>query len=241
MDVFFDQYFDLSVMKDAFPDVLHAFWVTLKLTFFGATFAMLAGVCLAILRKLPAKRGAPVRVLAIAYTDAMRGIPLLLVLLLVSGSIPYLTFLPEWMRRPEFLGEEDIFWFGVLSLTLVYGAYYGEVFRAGIEAVPRGQTEAAEVLGMGHAQKLRHVILPQAFRTVIPPLVNDLTALLKDTSLVQVIGVVEVVQVGRQVQAEQFNSSALILGALFFLAVTLPLARIADRHIKRQQVRFERA
>jgi polar amino acid transport system permease protein len=240
MDVFLDQYFDLSVMKDSFPDVLRAFWVTVKLTLFGGVFAMLLGLGLAILRRASGRRWFPARAAAIAYTDAMRGIPLLLVVLLVSGSIPYLTFLPEWMRQPGFLGEQDIFWFGVLSLTLVYGAYYGEVFRAGIESVPSGQTEAATVLGLGNAKSLRHIVLPQALRTVIPPIVNDFTALLKDTSLVQVIGVVEIVQVGRQVQAEQFNSSALVLGALFFLVVTLPLARLADAHIKRQQVRFER-
>jgi polar amino acid transport system permease protein len=240
MDVFFDQYFDLSVMQDSFPDVLRAFWVTIKLTLLGAAFAMLLGLGVALLRRLEGGRWLPVRALAIAYTDAMRGIPLLLVVLLVSGSVPYLAFLPEWMRRPEFLGEQDIFWFGILSLTLVYGAYYGEVFRAGIESVPRGQTEAATVLGLSSTESLRHIVLPQALRTVIPPIVNDFTALLKDTSLIQVIGVVEVVQVGRQVQAEQFNSSALVLGALFFLAVTLPLARLADSHIKRQQVRFER-
>jgi polar amino acid transport system permease protein len=114
------------------------------------------------------------------------------------------------------------------------------VFRAGIDSVPLGQTEAATVLGLSNTKSLRHIVLPQALRTVIPPIVNDFTALLKDTSLVQVIGVVEIVQVGRQVQAEQFNSSALVLGALFFLVVTLPLARVADAHIKRQQVRFER-
>ena len=240
MDVFFQQYFDLTVMKDVLPDVLRGFVTTIKLTLLGAGLAMAVGLGVAVLRRLPGRRWAPVRFAMVAYTDAMRGIPLLLVILLVSGSIPYLTFLPEWLRTPSFLGEEDIFWFGVLSLTLAYGAYYGEVFRAGIESVPRGQTEAATVLGLRDRQRMIHVVLPQAVRTVIPPLVNDFTALLKDTSLVQVVGVVEVVQVGRQVQAEKFNSSALVLGALLFLAVTLPLARIADRYIKRQQVRFER-
>lgn len=241
MDVFLDQYFDLSVMRDALPDVLDAFWMTVRLTLWGAGLAMLFGLLLAVLRGLRGRRLAPIRVLAVAYTDVLRGIPLLLVVLLVSGSVPYLTALPDWLRQPRFLGEQEIFWYGVASLALTYSAYYAEVFRAGIEAVPRGQEEAAHVLGMSRAQSLLYVILPQAVRKVIPPMLNDFTALLKDTSLVQVIGVVEIVQVGRQVQAESFNSSALVLGALFFLAVTLPLARLIDHRIRRQQARYQRA
>ncbi len=110
-----------------------------------------------------------------------------------------------------------------------------EVYRAGIEAVPRGQMEAARSLGMSHGQSMRYVIVPQAVTKVIPPLLNDFIALMKDTSLVSVLGAVEVVQAGRDVQSNLFNGSGLILGAIFFLIVTIPLARMVDRLIAREQ------
>jgi polar amino acid transport system permease protein len=142
---------------------------------------------------------------------------------------------------PTFFGKPDIFWYGVLAITLTYGAYFAEVYRAGLEAVPYGQTEAARSLGMSHLQSMRYVIVPQAVRKVIPPLLNDFIALMKDTSLVGVIALVEVVKAGREVQAETFNSSALTLGALMFVVVTIPLARIVDRLIAHQQLALRRA
>ena len=116
-----------------------------------------------------------------------------------------------------------------------------EVYRAGIEAVPGGQMEAARSLGMSHGQAMRHVIVPQAVRKVIPPLLNDFIALMKDTSLVSVIGLIEVVQVGRDIQSETLNSSALMLGAMMFLVVTIPLARLVDRLDRaRSRAQFQR-
>jgi polar amino acid transport system permease protein len=181
-----------------------------------------------------------VRGLAITYIDVLRGIPLLLVILLIDGSLPVLDFLPEAIRVPEFLGKPEIFWYGVLALTLTYGAYYAEVYRAGLDAVPPGQMEAARSLGMSYARAMRHVVVPQAIRKVIPPMLNDFIALMKDTSLVGVIALVEVVKAGREIQAENFNSSALTLGALMFILVTIPLARLVDRLIARQQVAMRR-
>jgi polar amino acid transport system permease protein len=128
----------------------------------------------------------------------------------------------------------------VFAITLTYGAYMAEVYRAGIEAVPRGQMEAARSLGMSHGQAMRFVIVPQAVRSVIPPLLNDFIALMKDTSLVSFLGFVEVTQAGRDVQSEFFNSSGLTLGAIMFLIVTIPLARLVDRLIAREQARTQR-
>jgi polar amino acid transport system permease protein len=240
MDVFLEQYFDLDVMRENFSFVLEAFWETVQLALISAALALALGLVLALLRGLPGRRALPVRVLAISYIDVMRGIPLLLVVLLISGSFPFLDFLPMWLRAPDMLGKPDIFWYGVLAITLTYAAYYAEVYRAGIEAVPYGQTEAARSLGMSHAVTLRQVVVPQAIRKVIPPMLNDFIALMKDTSLVQVIGVVEVVRAGREVQVETFNSSALTLAAILFVLVTIPLARIVDRLITREQIRFQR-
>jgi polar amino acid transport system permease protein len=236
MDIFLQQYFDLSVMRDSFDKVLLGFWVTVQLSLIAGALSMVWGLVLALARVTRTRLLLPVRVAAIAYIDVFRGIPLLLVVLLISGSIPFISFLPAWMRAPHLLGRPDVYWFGVLSLTITYGAYLAEVYRAGIEAVPKGQSEAARSLGMSHFHSLRHVVLPQAVRTVVPPLLNDFIALMKDTSLVQVIGVMEVVRAGREVQGETFNSSALTLGAIMFLVVTMPLARLVDRHLNGRHV-----
>jgi polar amino acid transport system permease protein len=127
-----------------------------------------------------------------------------------------------------------------MAITITYGAYMAEVYRAGIESVPRGQMEAARSLGMSHAQAMRYVIVPQAVRTVIPPLLNDLVALMKDTSLVSIISLPEAVQVSFDIQSTTFNSSALTLAAFMYLVVTLPMARLVDWLIHRQQKRTQR-
>jgi polar amino acid transport system permease protein len=241
MDVFFHQYFDLDIINDNFSFVLDGFWLTIQLSLVSAALALIWGLVLALLRASPSRAMLPVRGVAIAYIDVMRGIPLLLVILLISGSLPFLDFLPMWLRVPTFFGKPDIFWYGVMAITLTYGAYYAEVYRAGLEAVPYGQMEAARSLGMSHARAMRHVIVPQAIRKVIPPMLNDFIALTKDTSLVGVIALVEVVKAGREVQAETFNSSALTLGALMFIVVTIPLARLVDRLIAHQQLAMRRA
>jgi polar amino acid transport system permease protein len=115
-----------------------------------------------------------------------------------------------------------------------------EVYRAGIEAVPGGQMEAARSLGMSYGKAMRFVIVPQAIRKVIPPLLNDYIALMKDTTLVSVIGLIEVVQAGRDIQSVEFNSSSLMLGAILFVLVTIPLARVVDWMITRQQAQYQR-
>ena len=148
--------------------------------------------------------------------------------------------IPDFLGKPTWLGETSPFWYGVISLTITYGAYMAEVYRAGIESVPSGQMEAARSLGMSHGQAMRNVIVPQAVRRVIPPLLNDFIALMKDTSLVSILGAAEVVYVGRQIQSDIFNGSGLVMGAILFLIVTIPLARLVDYMIGRQQARYQR-
>lgn len=234
-----DQYFDFVLMWERFDEVLDGFWITLKLSIVGGALALIWGLVLALLRQLPGRGFLPVRFLAISYIDIFRGIPMLIIILLISGSLPYLP-LPESIRIPQWLGQADPFWYGVMALTITYGAYMAEVYRAGIEAVPRGQMEAARSVGMSHRQAMRNVIVPQAVRKVIAPLLNDFVALMKDTTLVSVIALNEVALVGRDIQTETFNSSALTLGALMFLVVTLPLARLVDRLIARERDRVSR-
>lgn len=240
MDVFFQQYFDTHIISDNFSYVLEGFGQTLELSIVAGVLSLTWGLVLAMLRQLPGGPAAPIRLATIGYIDVFRGIPLLLVILLVSGSVPFLTFLPQGVRIPEWFGKPDPFWYGVLAITLTYGAYMAEVYRAGIEAIPRGQMEAARSLGMSHAQAMRHVVVPQAVRKVIPPLLNDYIALMKDTALVGVIAFNEVVENARSVQAETFNSSAYTLAAVLFLLVTIPLARLVDGLIARQQEKYQR-
>jgi polar amino acid transport system permease protein len=243
MDFILEYYFDFGLMLDELEPVLEGFWLTVKLSILGGILALAWGLVLAVLRQLPGKALAPVRWLAIAYIDVFRGIPFLLILLLVSGSLAAFQnegVIPRELGIPTWFGETSPFWYGVISLTITYGAYMAEVYRAGIEAVPEGQTEAARSLGMSHGQAMRFVIVPQAVRKVIPPLLNDFIALMKDTSLVGVLGALEVVQVGRDIQTDQFNGSGLVLGAILFLLVTIPLARLVDWLIAREQDKTSR-
>ncbi len=247
MDFIRQYYFDFGVMEDNLSPILEGFWITLKLSIFGGVLSLLWGLVLAVLRQLPGRPLAPIRWLTIGYIDVFRGVPLLIVLLLVSGGLSSLSspvggeVIPEFLGKPTWLGETSPFWWGVISLTITYGAYMAEVYRAGIEAVPGGQMEAARSLGMSHGQAMRHVIVPQAVRKVIPPLLNDFIALMKDTSLVSILGLADVVYVGRQIQSDTFNGSGLVMGAILFLIVTIPLARLVDVLIARQQRRTSRS
>jgi polar amino acid transport system permease protein len=247
MSQFIDQYFDISFMAKHFDQVLSGFGTTMLLWAVSGVLALLWGLVLSLLRQTPGRAGWLVRVPTVAYIDAFRGIPLLMVILLIYGGFGALSSsnatpgpIPEAIAIPTWFGKPSAFWYGAMALVITYGAYMAEVYRAGIEAVPAGQTEAARSLGMSHAQTMRHVIVPQAIRRVIPPLLNDLIALMKDTSLVSFIALSEVVLVGTDLQSKTFNSSALTLGAIMFLIVTLPLARLVDWLIARDQRKTSR-
>jgi polar amino acid transport system permease protein len=243
MDFISHYYFDTGIMGDNLDVVWDGFVFTIKLSVVSGVFSLIWGLILAVLRQLPGAAFAPVRWLTVGYIDVFRGIPALLVLFLVSGFLAAGQtdgLLPESVGLPTWFGQPTWFWYGVIGLTLTYGAYMAEVYRAGIEAVPGGQMEAARSLGMSHGQAMRFVVVPQAISKVIPPLLNDFIALMKDTSLVYAIGGAEVVDAGFDVQSDTFNGSALTLGAIFFLLVTIPLARLVDRLIARQQAKTDR-
>ena len=243
MDFILDYYFNLDIIRENFDFVVDGLWVTIKLWVVSSVLSLIWGLVLAVLRQLPGTALAPVRWVTIGYIDVFRGIPALLVLLLVSGFLAAAQadgVIPESLGLPTWFGEPTWFWYGVIGLTLTYGAYLAEVYRAGIEAVPRGQMEAARSLGMSHGQSMRFVIVPQAVRKVIPPLLNDLIALMKDTSLIFAIGGSELLDAGFSVESDSFNGSALMLGALFYLLLTIPLARLVDWLIAREQRRTQR-
>lgn len=243
LEPFRTQYFDIPLVWDYRHDLLDGFWKTILLTVISGVLALAWGLVLAFLRQLPGKAAAPIRGLTIGYIDVFRGIPVILIMLLVSGSLGAFAvegFLPRDLGIPRWFGLPDPFWYGVIALTITYGAYMAEVYRAGIEAVPSGQMEAARSLGMSHSQAMRQVIVPQAVNKVVPPLLNDIIALMKDTSLVLVLGYTELTQVGRDAQAETFNSSVLVGAGILYLLATIPLARLVDRLIARQQKRTTR-
>ncbi len=240
MSQFFNQYFNFNVMGEHFGEVLVAFLQNLLVFAVAAFLALLWGLGLALLRQLPSRKLAPIRFITIAYIDVFRAVPILIIILMISGGVPFLTFLPQEVRIPHWFGRPDPFWYGVVALVIVYGAFTAEVYRAGIEAVPKGQMEAARSLGMSHFQAMRHVIVPQAITKIPAPMLNELISLLKDTTLVSVIALSESVLVSREILAERLNSSALTLTAIFFLVIILPLARLVDYLIKRNQLKITR-
>ena len=240
MQEFLNQFFDVGFMLDHFDEVLEGFLINLELFVVSAILALAWGLVLALLRQLPGKP---------AETDPrpddrlhrhLPRRPLLILVLLFGLGIPSLSFLPETLRLPQWFGKPDSFWLGSLALVVTYGAYMAEVYRAGIEAVPGGQMEAARSLGMSHFQSMRNVIVPQAVRKIPAPMLNELIAMLKDTTLVSVIALNEVIQTATDIQTRTFNASALTLGALMFLVIILPAARLVDKLIARNKGKVTR-
>jgi polar amino acid transport system permease protein len=172
---------------------------------------------------------APLRVLATIYTDVFRGIPILLVFIIVGFGFSELNI--GWIshQSPAF--------YGCTALTITYTAYVAEVYRAGLHSVPQGQILAARSLGLSQAATMRRVILPQAVRTVIPPLLNDFISMQKDTALVSILGIVEAVQSAQIDAAQNFNDSGLVVAALLFLVMTVPLTRFTDHLIEKDRHR----
>jgi polar amino acid transport system permease protein len=215
----------------ATPQVWDGFKLNLKLMFLAEALVLPLALLVAIVRGLPGRAMAPVRAAAIAYTDVFRGTPLVLVLFIVLGfaTLNYVG-----------LSSETLFTNGLIALVLVYTAYVTEVYRAGIESVHPSQRMAARSLGLSYMQALRYVVLPQAIRRVIPPLLNDFIGLQKDTALVTIIGLVEATGQANQYGSDWFNATGLTVAAVFFIILTIPFARFTD-HIIKQREQRERA
>ena len=183
---------------------------------------------IAVLRSLPGPVFFPLRALAVVYADLFRGIPTILVIFMLGFGMPSLGI--DWIPTSQF------FW-AVVALVLVYSAYVSEVYRAGIDSVHPSQDAAARSLGLSRGQSLRHVILPQAVRRVIPPLLNDFIGLQKDTALVAALGVVEAFRQTQINQAATFNGTYYLVAATLFVAITIPLARFTDWLVARDRRR----
>ena len=214
--------------ESALPAVIWAFRINVQLFLIAEALVLVLGLAIAVLRSLPGPVFFPIRLLAIAYADAFRALPGVLVIFFLGLGLPSL-------RLPG-LPIDPFFW-GVVALTLIYTAYVSEVYRAGIESIHPSQEAAARSLGLTRAQAMRHVILPQAIRRVIPPLLNDFIGLQKDTVLVSFIGVVEIFRAAQIRQAAHFNFTPYLAVALVFLLLTLPLTRITDWLLARDRAR----
>ncbi|HEX2844643.1 MAG TPA: amino acid ABC transporter permease [Candidatus Limnocylindria bacterium] len=221
-------FFDAENFWRSAPGIIARFEVNVRLFLIAEVLILLFGLVLAVMRSLPGPVLFPLRVLATVYIDLFRALPGVLVIYVLGFGIPGL-------RLPGV--PNDPFLWGVVALTLTYSAYVSEVYRAGIESIHTSQTAAARSLGLTQFQALRYVVVPQAVRRVIPPLLNDFIGLQKDTVLVSFIGVVEIFRQSQIRSSASFNFTPYLITALVFLVVTIPLARFTDWLISRQRDR----
>jgi polar amino acid transport system permease protein len=203
--------------------------INIRIFLIAEVFILAFGLALAWTRMTKSPVLLPFRILAVIYSDIFRGIPVLLVFLLIGYGVPGLQL--------GFISNQSLGVYGCVALILTYSAYVAEVLRAGIYSVPHGQILAARSLGLTNSTTMRRVILPQAVRTVVPPLLNDFISLQKDTALLSVLGVIDSVQAGTIFQDSKFNSSGLVVASLLFLAMTIPLTRVTDGLITRDRNR----
>jgi polar amino acid transport system permease protein len=202
------------------PDVWAGFQLNIKMMVIAEALVLVLALALAIVRGLPGPAARPLRVLAIAYTDFFRGTPLILVAFIVGFGLPGLQL--------GYISSQHVIVYGIIALTLVYTAYVTEVYRAGIESVHPSQRMAARSLGLSYAQSMRFVVIPQAVRRVIPPLLNDFIGLQKDTALVSVIGVAEAALQAQAYSQTYANFTSYTVAAVLFVLLTIPLARFTD-------------
>jgi polar amino acid transport system permease protein len=215
--------------KKSLSSVGLGLFINIKIFLIAEVFILIFALGLAWTRMSRSPVLLPFRILATVFSDVFRGIPVLLVFLLVGYGVPGLKI--------QFISYQSPEVYGCIALILTYSAYVSEVLRAGIYSVPNGQLLAARSLGLTNATTMRRVILPQAVRTVIPPLLNDFISLQKDTALLSVIGVIESVQAGTIYQEFNFNSSGLVVASILFLVMTIPLTRFTDGLIARDRNR----
>ncbi|MGB3553618.1 MAG: amino acid ABC transporter permease [Jannaschia sp.] len=211
-------------------------WITVFVTFVSFTAASLAGLGLALMSLAVS----PIpRQVARFYVEIVRGIPILVLLLYVAFVLaPGLVAFWNWLGLPEVRTRDfPLLWRAILALVIAYSAFIAEVFRAGLQSVDEGQIEAAKALGLRRGRRFRHIVLPQAFRTILPPLGNDFVAMVKDSSLVSVVGVLDIAQLGKLTAAGNFRYfETYNVVALLYLTMTILLSlglRRLERHLER--------
>lgn len=224
---FRDAFLDLGYGWQVLPDIAKGLWLNVRLMVVCEICILVLALAIALVRSLRGPMFFPLRALATAYTDVFRGLPALLVIYLLGIGMPSL--------RISWLPSNALIW-GSIGLILTYTAYVAEVFRAGIESVHPSQRAAARSLGLSHGRTMRYVVLPQAIRRVVPPLLNDLVSLQKDTALVAVLGTVyyDAVLQAQINAADTFNYTPYVVAGLLFLLLTIPMTRLTDWVARRQ-------
>jgi polar amino acid transport system permease protein len=218
-------FFDVNYGREVLPKVAEGIWINLQLTFIGGACIGVIALALALLRTTKSPALTPFRYLATAYVDIFRGAPLILIILLVGFGVPALGLrgIPS-----------NVIFLGTVAVVLTYSAYVAEVIRSGILSIHPSQRAAARSLGLTSTQTMRYVVLPQAIRRVVPPLLNDFVSLLKDTGLVSILGVTDAVRAAQINASRTFNYTPYVVAAILFLIITSPMTRYTDRAIRQR-------
>jgi len=223
-----ESFFNGEIFRATFPQLLRRFWYDIQIWLISAVCILIAGMLVAMARNVRSPVLYPLKLFATLYTDVMRGIPVILLIYLVGFGVPGLGLDRPW--------NNPVIW-GSVALILTYSAYVSEVFRAGIESVHESQRAAARSIGLSNAQTMVHVVMPQAVRRVIPPLMNDMVSLQKDVALLSVLGPVEVLRQAQIDKSKYANFTPYVGAAILFLLVTIPLTRFTDHLLQRQRGR----
>ncbi|MEQ6899965.1 amino acid ABC transporter permease [Nocardioides sp. YIM 152588] len=224
-------FFDPEHARDSLPAIVDGFWLNVKMFLIAEPLILVLGLAIALVRQSRSPWLVPVRGLATGYTDVVRGIPTLLLVFLFVFGIPGLGLQGV---------TNSIFFWATAALVVSYSAYVAEVFRAGIESVHPSQIASAEALALTRGQTMRFVVVPQAVRRVVPPLLNDFVSLQKDTALVASVSLFDALFTARDYANYNFNFTPYVVVACFFIALTVPLARLCD-WLARRIARRERA
>ena len=219
-----DTFFKWAYGVEVLPKILLGFITNITLTTIATICVAIFGLSIALIRTSKAPALTPFRILATVYVDVFRGIPMLLVILLVGFGVPALQIKGL---------TNNVLILGLTAVIITYTAYVAEVIRSGILSIHPSQRAAARSLGLNYVQTMRHVILPQAFRRVTPPLLNDLVALIKDTGLVSILGVTDAVRAAQIASSRSFNYTPYVMAAIVFLMITIPLTRFTDRTLRK--------
>lgn len=223
-------FFFVPLIVKTFPLVLSAFWINVKIFLISGVLVLVWGLVVALAMFAPGKAGKPLRYIATVYVDVFRAMPAILVIYLVGFGLP-LTGVP-------ILKDFSLITYVVIALTLTVGAYVAEIYRAGIQSVHWSQAAAARSLGLSHMQTLRFVIVPQGIRQIIPPLLNALIALQKDTALVSIVGVTDAFNQSMIIAGNYYNLSAAISVAVLFIIISIPQTRFVERMAQRDRARM---
>jgi polar amino acid transport system permease protein len=221
-------FFDGDVFVETFPGLLSAFWLDVKILVWSTPLILVVSLLVALARNTRSPALFPLRAFAVIYTDVLRGIPVILLVFLIGFGVPALGLSRTWAN--------PVIW-GTVTLVLSYSAYTAEIIRAGIDAVHESQRAGARSLGMTSGQTMRSVVLPQAFRKIVPPMMNTFVSLQKDVALVSLIGPVEILRQAGIDKATYANFTPYVAASLIFLAMTIPCTRLADWALARQRAR----